>query len=101
MSSPSGSAVERPHSDLPSIPTSRKLLYAAVMILLVLMAGEAALRVRAWIRYGSPATGVRDPMLEYDKDADVFLPRAGYEVQGGRIHIKINSLGFRGDEFTA
>jgi hypothetical protein len=82
------------------ILTHRKVVYAAAMALAVLFVGEAGLRVRAWIRYGSPATGVRDPILEYDKDADVYIRRAGYEAQGGRIHIKINSLGFRGDEFT-
>ena len=68
MSSPRGSTVDERRSDLPPIPAGRKL-YAGVMILLVLMAGEAALRVRAWIRYGSPATGVRDPMLQYDLQA--------------------------------
>jgi lysophospholipase L1-like esterase len=83
-----------------AIPTGRKVLYAAVMTLVVLMAGEAVLRERAWMRYGSPSTGVRDPMLIYDREAELYVPRPNYEVQGERIHIKINSLGFRGDEFT-
>jgi lysophospholipase L1-like esterase len=39
-------------------------------------------------------------MVQYDRDADLNVPRPGYEVSGGRINIKINSLGFRGDEFT-
>jgi len=84
----------------PELSTARKLLFAAVVTALMLGACEAALRVRAWVRYGSPSTGVRDPMLTYDRDADLYVPRPGYEVRGSNIHIKINSLGFRGDEFT-
>jgi lysophospholipase L1-like esterase len=84
----------------PQLSTGRKLLFAAFATLIVLAGCEAALRVRAWVRYGSPSTGVRDPMLTYDRDADLYVPRPGYEAQGARIHIKINSLGFRGDEFT-
>jgi hypothetical protein len=81
------------------IPTRRKILYLAVLVLLVLGAGEAALRVRAWIKYGGG--NVRDPLLTYNADWDLFVPTPGYEVRGANIHIKINSLGFRGDEFTA
>ena len=82
------------------LSTARKLLFAAVVTALMLGTCEAALRVRAWIKYGSPSTGVRNPMLTYDRDADVYVPTPGYEVHGSNIHIKINSLGFRGDEFT-
>ena len=97
---PRAAAAARPNADGPQLSTGRKVLFAGITILLVLVACEAALRVRAWIRYGSPSTGVRDPMLTYDPDADLYVPRPGYEVNGARIHIKINSLGFRGDEFT-
>lgn len=82
------------------LSTGRKLLFAGVATLLVLTACEGLLRTRAWIRYGSPSAAVRDPMLTFDPEAGVFVPRPGYEVKGARIHIKINSLGFRGDEFT-
>jgi len=82
------------------IPTRRKLLYLGVIIALVLLVCEVGLRARAWIRYGSPATGVRDPMLTYDPVADLQVPKPGYEIRGAKIHIKINSLGFRGDEFS-
>jgi lysophospholipase L1-like esterase len=64
-----------------------------------LLIGEGGLRLRAWMKYGSAATGVRDPMLVHDPVADLWTPRPGYEVKGSKIHIKINSLGFRGDEF--
>jgi len=40
-------------------------------------------------------------MLLRDEASGLWVPRPGYEVQGANIHIKINSLGFRGDEFTA
>ena len=82
------------------IPLRRKLAYMAVLVVFLLGVCEIGLRARAWIRYGSPSTGVRDPMLVHDDVADLFVPRPGYEVKGAQIHIKINSLGYRGDEFT-
>jgi len=82
------------------IPARRKFLYASVLAVLALLACEGALRVRARIKYGAAAAGVRDPRVQYDRDADLNVPRPGYEVSGGRINIKINSLGFRGDEFN-
>ena len=82
------------------IPTRRKILYAGVLVFLLFLLCEGGLRVRAWMKYGSPATGVRDPMITYDPAAGIYTPTPGYEVKGGNIHIKINSLGFRGDEFT-
>jgi len=82
------------------IPTRRKFLYAGVLLTVLLLFCEGALRVRAWVKYGSPSTGVRDPMLTYDPAAGIYTPTPGFEVKGAKIHIKINSLGFRGDEFT-
>jgi hypothetical protein len=84
----------------PRIPLRRKLLYAGVLVLATLALCEGALRLRAYIKYGSAATGVRDPMVVYDREADLNTPRPGYEVSGARINIKINSLGFRGDEIA-
>jgi hypothetical protein len=84
----------------PSIPLRRKLLYTSVVAVVLLAVCEAGLRVRAWMRYGSSAAGVREPMLVYSPEVDLHVPRPGYEVKGRDIHIKINSLGFRGDELT-
>jgi hypothetical protein len=39
-------------------------------------------------------------MLTYDAAADLNVLTPGYEVQGSKIHIKLNSLGFRGKEFA-
>ena len=86
--------------DARQIPLRRKLLYMGVMVVMLLGLCEAGLRIRAWMKYGS-AIGVRDPMLTYLPEADLYVPRPGYEVKGKNIHIKINSLGFRGDEFSA
>ena len=83
------------------IPLRRKLLYMGVMIVVLLGLCEAGLRTRAWMKYGTAATGVRDPMLMYLPEADLYVPKPGYEIKGANIHIKINSLGFRGDEFAA
>jgi hypothetical protein len=81
------------------IPLRRKLLYMGVMVVLLLGLCEAGLRFRAWMKYGS-AISVRDPMLTYLPEADLYVPTPGYEAKGKNIHIKINSLGFRGDEFS-
>jgi lysophospholipase L1-like esterase len=77
----------------------RKLAYAAVPCLIVLLACEGLVRARQWVRYGTFAASVRDPMLEYDPKADLLVPKPGYKVKGARLEIEINSLGFRGDEF--
>jgi lysophospholipase L1-like esterase len=87
-------------SNGPQLSIFRKLTYSALLLLLVLGGLEAAARARAWIKYGSPGASVRDPMLTYDPQADLLVPTPGYEIDGARIKIRINSLGFRGDEFT-
>jgi len=82
------------------IPLRRKLLYMSVVVFVLLGLCEGGLRLRAWMKYGSAATGLRDPMLVYDSSADLMVPKPGYELKGNNINIKINSLGFRGDEFS-
>jgi hypothetical protein len=69
-------------------------------MLIVLIGCEAAVRVRAWIRYGSAASNVRDPMMTYDVASGLNVPTPGYEVRGDKVNIKINTLGFRGDEIS-
>src|SRR5215471_14095847 len=81
------------------IGIGKKLLFSAILLFAALGVCEAALRVRAWMKYGSAATSVRDPMLVYDAAADLYLPRPGYAISGNRLGIRINSLGFRGEEF--
>ena len=82
------------------ISWSRRLLYLGVVAGLTLGLCEVGLRFRAWLRFGTATTGIRDAMLVRDEAAGLWLPRPGYEVKGAKIHIKINSLGFRGDEFS-
>jgi lysophospholipase L1-like esterase len=82
-----------------TIPTHRKILYLAVIMIVLLAVCEVGLRARQWMRYGNFAASVRDPMLQYDSEADLLIPRAGYQVKGARLNIRINSLGFRGDDF--
>ena len=82
------------------IPTRRKILYLGFVLVGLLALGEGALRIRAWTKYGTAATGVRDAMLVRDETAGLWVPRPGYEAKGTNIHIKINSLGFRGSEFS-
>jgi lysophospholipase L1-like esterase len=84
----------------PQIPTRRKILYLVILVAFTLLALEGALRVRAWIKYGGTAS-VRDPMIAYNPEWDLNVPTPGYEVKGASIHIRINSLGFRGPEIQA
>jgi lysophospholipase L1-like esterase len=79
------------------IPLRRKILYLAFVTLVMLGLAEGALRARAWVKYGGTAS-VRDPMLTFDEAAGIYVPTPGYELKGRNIHIKINSLGFRGEE---
>jgi len=65
------------------IPTRRKFVYAAVLMVALLLTCEAALRVRQWMKYGGASTGVRDQMLTYDEAAGIFVPTPGYEAKGG------------------
>lgn len=78
----------------------RKILYTAILCIAVLVMCEAALRVRAWLKYGVWEASVRDPLVQFDPAINLFVATPGYETVGGRMHIKINSLGFRGDEFS-
>ena len=87
-------------ADTVRIPTKRKILYLGFVAVLLLLLCEGGLRVRSWLKYGTAATGVRDAMLVRDEAAGLWVPQPGYEVKGANIHIKINSLGFRGDEFS-
>jgi lysophospholipase L1-like esterase len=83
-----------------AIPTHRKVLYLAVLLGMLLALCEVGLRARQWIRYGSFAASVRDPMLVHDAAADILVPRPGYAIKGARLDVKINALGFRGDEIA-
>jgi hypothetical protein len=82
------------------LPLGRKLTYAAMVMVVILIGCEAAVRFRAWMRYGSASANVRDPMMTYDRASGLSVPTPGYEVRGNKINIKINALGFRGDEIT-
>ena len=78
----------------------RKAVFLAVTIAVLLMVCEGGLRLRAWLRYGVASAAVRDPILTLDRATGLHVPTPGYEVKGAKIHIKINSLGFRGPEFS-
>ncbi len=93
-----GAAVGQPRTS--RLTWRRKLAYTALCVLLVLLAGEVAVRVRAWLRYGSAVTSVNDSMSIKDEATGLMVPRPGAEQQGSKIHIKINSLGFRGADFS-
>jgi len=82
------------------IPTHRKILYLIVLIVMVVLAAESAVRARAWWKYGSSSPSVRNPMMVYNPEWQLWTLKPGYQVRGNTFHIAINSHGFRGDEFT-
>jgi len=80
------------------ISTTRKLAYTSFCTVLVLFMLEGAVRLRAWHRFGT--TGhVVDKIRMWEHNFPV--PRPNASVKGSMCDIRINSLGFRGDEFLA
>ena len=87
-----------------SIGRLRKATFTAVSVALftivMLLVGEATVRLRAWVRYGSAEPDAMDQMAAIDPSTGLNVPRPGYQRQSRRISIRINSLGFRGDDFA-
>jgi lysophospholipase L1-like esterase len=78
----------------------RKFAYTAVCLTFALFLTEVAVRVRAWTRYGTTSPIASDSVFIRDKSLGLKVHRPGFELRGTEIHIKINSLGFRGEEFS-
>ena len=85
----------------PRIPLRRKILYAGLCFLFALVVAEVGLRVRARIKYGSAGASALDSLLAHDDALGQVVPRPSSELKGETYTIRINSLGFRGDEITA
>ena len=83
-----------------TISAGRRLLFTGLILAATLGLCEAAVRTRAWLKYGTAQPGVSDGMLAFDPALGLTYPRPGFEVSSGNIAIKINSLGFRGDEVS-
>jgi lysophospholipase L1-like esterase len=83
-----------------TLSTGRKVLFSAVLLLVMLVALEAAVRVRAWIRYGSAESGMTDAMLVPNPVTGLRAPQPGFVQESGKISIRINSLGFRGPDIS-
>ena len=79
------------------IPLRRRIAYAAIVAVALLMVCEGALRLRAWMRYGTTGD-ISDALLVRDRESGLLVPRPGAALHGSTIDIRINSLGFRGDE---
>ncbi len=82
------------------LPWHRKLAYSALCVLIVLFLAEGGLRVRAWLRYGTTSRTAQNAAYVFDENMKLLVPRPGAELHGSQINVTINSLGFRGDEFT-
>jgi lysophospholipase L1-like esterase len=82
------------------IPLRRKLAYVAFCIVLTLLLAELVLRVRGWIRYGTTSPLAQTAVYKFDEKFQMTVPIPGRELHGSKINVKINSLGFRGDELS-
>lgn len=82
------------------LSTRRKLAYGSLCLVAFLLLGEAAVRVRAWIRYGHAGTSFTDDLLVEDPVTGLRIPQPGYQVKAAKVAFTINSLGFRGEEIT-
>ncbi len=89
-----------PVSRVVTIGFRRKVLYSLMCFLAFLLLAEGAVRLRAWVRYGSTSAQGTRSMYVFDEQLAMTVPRAGYELVGKEIDVRINSLGFRGDEFS-
>jgi lysophospholipase L1-like esterase len=79
-----------------TISPGRRVLFMVLVLAVTLAFFEAAVRARAWLKYGTARPGVSDEMLAFDPKLGLTYPRPGFEVTSGTIAIKINDLGFRG-----
>ncbi len=74
-----------------------------VFFLAALLACEGAVRLRAWLNYGSAATSLRDPMMVRDEAAEHLGAPARLRDQGvprAPSTSESTPCGFRGDEFS-
>jgi lysophospholipase L1-like esterase len=92
-------------SPTPAPPAKRKrskrrlAVLIGLQLLLLVLGLEGALRVRAWKRFGTPRARIADAYLGKTQDFPYLVPIAGAELEGDFVSLKINSLGFRGEEF--
>lgn len=71
-----------------------------LFVITMATACEGAVRLRAWIKYGSANSGFADEMLVVDSKTGLRVPRPGYQRHAQGVSITINTLGFRGDEIA-
>ena len=83
-----------------TISPGRRVLFMVLVLAVTLAFFEAAVRARAWLKYGTALPGVSDEMLAFDPKLGLTYPRPGFEVTSGTIAIKINGQGFRGGEIS-
>ncbi len=74
-------------------------LRVGLLTVAFLLAGEGAVRLRAYVTRGS--TSPADDALYTPDPVLGKIPRAGAQLGGTRGRIRINHLGFRGPEFRA
>lgn len=64
------------------------------LLIVLFLAAEGAVRVRAWLKYGQANVRIEDT-YRFDEKTGLRTPKPGYSTS----RITINSLGFRGPEF--
>src|SRR5262245_16000000 len=83
-----------------TLSRKRKIQCTALFIVLLLILCELAVRIRSRVKHGNAHVGTSNELLVLDEKLDMRIPQPGFETQGSSSSIKINSLGFRGEEIT-
>lgn len=91
--------VKQPVKTTSRISMPGKALLSILIFSAGLLCAEAAIRLRSWWRHGSTFSSAA-PMVAHDPRFDLVLPVPNATRQGSRESIHINSLGFRGKEFS-
>jgi lysophospholipase L1-like esterase len=78
----------------------KKVAFALICCAITLALLEAAVRIRAKLRYGGTSPLAGDAIYTRDKTLDLRVLTPGFSLSGSKVNLSINSLGFRGDEFS-
>jgi hypothetical protein len=78
----------------------RRVFVAVISLAVSLLLCEGALRVHAWVKYGSMGPDGVDDLMAVDREAGIRIPRPGYANASRNNSIRVNAHGFRGDEIS-
>ena len=89
---------------LPNLSKKKKiiffLIYIVVLSFFFMITLEIVLRIRNKQRFGFDETTI-DQIFKLNEELGIRIPVHNLNLKGSKTHIKINSIGFRGEEFAS